>query len=156
MLIYVFLLFHNHFQIGKFLINTVDQTIIFDLVGGKLHILLGGEVLNKIVELENEAYIVPAVGYKLLVVIFRHIVSVNDYVPLGDGVHSAEHIQNGGFSRAGGTDDYHKLALFYVEADMVGGGDSNFAHGIAFANIFKTYEAAQFSGRSFLNKFSKN
>ena len=39
MLIYVFLLFHNHSQIGKFLINTVDQTIIFDLVGGQLHIL---------------------------------------------------------------------------------------------------------------------
>ena len=42
--------------------------------------------------------------------------------------------------------------LFNIKADMIRSGDCNFAHGIALADVFKAYKAAQIKGSPFSNK----
>ena len=66
--------------------------------------------MNKVVELEHKAYVMPSVLNKLFVFKFAYILSADNDFALGTTVHSAENIQNGCFACTGRTDYNCKLA----------------------------------------------
>ena len=97
--------------------------------------------MNKVVELEHKAYVVPSVLNKLFVLKFAYILSADNDFALGTAVHSAENIQNGCFACTGRTDYNCKLALLNLERNAVNRIDDNLTRFVSFVNIIKFYKA---------------
>ena len=103
------------------------QRILADL-GGKLHILQGSEVLHQVVELKDEADIIPAIGGQLPAVVLTHQRPIYGDGALIAGVHTTEHIEHRRLAGTGRPDDDNELPLLDVKGDVVSGGDGHLPH----------------------------
>ena len=111
--------------------------MVFADLRGKLYIFLCGEVRHKVIELKHKAYVISAVGRKPLFVKSTDTLAANGNIALIAAVHTAQDIENGSFSCTAAADNNGKFALFYFKRYAVNGGNDDFAHIIAFINIFK-------------------
>ena len=73
--------------------------VVHDL-GRELDVLLGREVRDQVIELENEADVGAAVVGELVRVVLGDVVAVDDDRALGGGVHAAEDVEQAGLARA--------------------------------------------------------
>lgn len=117
-------------------VSAAGQRLFADLAG-ELHVFQRRQVLHQIVELEYKAHVVPAVFGELSLIVGAHLLAVQPDMSFVAGVHTAQHVQHGGFSRARRADDNAEFAFFDVEGDMVGCGDAVFTHLVIFADIVK-------------------
>ena len=88
--------------------------------------------MYKVVELKHKTDIVAAVFDKLSVAETADAAAADDYFSLGAAVHSAEDIQNRGFSRAGRAYNHRELAFVHRKRYAVDGIDCDFSHLVSF------------------------
>ena len=72
---------------------------ILDDFGGQFYIFLGSQIGHQIIKLEDKADIIPAVIGPLMGVELSDVDSINDDLTLIVGVHTAQDVEQGGFSR---------------------------------------------------------
>jgi len=64
------------------------------------------------------------------------MLSVDDNLSGIAGIHSPQHIQDGGFSGAGRTDDDGKFAFADIEGDPVGSRDPDLSDSVRLRDVF--------------------
>ena len=112
------------------------QGIPADL-GRQLHVLQSGQVLHQVVELEDKADVVPAVGGQLLLAVIGHLLSVHQDGALVALVHAAQNVEHRGLARARGAHDDAELPLFNLKGDIPHGGDDHLAHLVPLDHVFQ-------------------
>ena len=113
-------------------------------LGRQFHVFDGGEVLDQIVKLENEAHVVTPVGGQLPLGEGGDIRSLQQHMSGGEPVHAAQDVEQGGLARAGGADDHADLPLFDGEVHVVQRFDADFAHLIDLPHVPEFHEAPGF------------
>ena len=108
---------------------------------GSQNVLNGGAAGDQIEALEDHAHL-PAVAAQRLTLQGIHIDAVHRQFALGDIVHPVDAAQNGGFTRAGQTDNGNKFPLLDLQADAFQRGE---AVGIGFIYVFKFNHISVFS-----------
>ena len=79
---------------------------------------------NQIVVLEDKTNIPAAEDGQFLIVLFCQIIPTDNNTAGGGDIQPAHHIQQGGFSAAGGSYNRHKFPLLHREVHAVqGAGD---------------------------------
>ena len=108
---------------------------------GELHILIGGEGGDQVIALENEADLLVADVGQLPVGPVGDVGAVEDVVPVGGNIQTAQNVHQGGLARAGGPDDGHELPTVDGQSHAVQGPDlALLALVVDFINIFDLYE----------------
>ena len=101
----------------------------------QLDIFKSGKILDKVVELEHEAYFEPAVLGQLPFVVGGDFLPVEKDGSGSERIHSAEDIQDGGLSCSRCADDHAEFTLLNAEVRSVQSGDFHFAAFIDFFDI---------------------
>ena len=110
------------------------QMILADL-HRQLHILQSRQVGNQVIELENKADVIPAVGGELLFVIAGDVLPIQPHVALAHGIHAAQDVEDGGFAGAGGAHNDADFPLLHGKAGVFQGVDFHLAHLINLSHI---------------------
>ena len=94
-------------------------------VGGDVrdqgNVFTGGEARDQVVELENEPHCIAAVAGQGSVVRVGEVGGAKEKGATGHPVESAEDIEQGGFSAARSSEQYHKFALEEIQINPVEG-----------------------------------
>jgi len=106
-------------------------------LGCDFHILQRRQVGNQIVKLKHKAHIMAAIAGHFKAGHMGNIPAVKENLALGNGIHAPKHIQKGGFSRAGGAQQHHKLSLFHLKRHSVQRPHLSLAGTVDFLHIFK-------------------
>ena len=87
-------------------------------LGRQLHVLQGGEVGDQVVELEDKADVVAAVGGQLPGAVGGDLLLPQKDPPLAEGVHAPQDVQQRGLPRAAGPHDNAQLPFFHGEGGV--------------------------------------
>ena len=74
----------------------------------------------------------PPVTDKLPGGVLHDVAAVHQHLSLVGGIHSAQDIEDGGFTGAGGADNKGKFSLFDGKINTVAGGSDDLAGTVAF------------------------
>ena len=90
-------------------------------------------------KLEDNAHMFAAPGGQLVFAHLVHFAAGNDHCSGGGVVDAGNHIQQGRFAIARGTDDGYKFPFFNVERNPLEDGQLILAHGKTFNHIINRY-----------------
>ena len=94
---------------------------------------------DEIVGLEYKAQLLPTIFGKLFAVVGTDVASFYIDMSLVQMIQTAEHIQQGAFARAGGTEDDADLAFFNGKAGVGERIDGGFPASVLFGCVFDLY-----------------
>ncbi len=77
--------------------------------------------MEEIVVLEDKADLSSAENGQFLVFKFGQLLAIHDHLAGGGHIQSADHVQQRGFTTAGGSHDSYKFALFYGKGHTIQG-----------------------------------
>ena len=106
-------------------------------LGGELHVLQGGQVLDQVVELKDEADVVAAVLGKGPGRGPADLPAVHRHPALGGGVHAAQNVEDSGLARAGGPHDDGEFPPLDGEAYVLHRRDGDLAHLIPLDHVLQ-------------------
>ena len=92
-------------------------------------------VHDQIIALKHKSDRVVAVGIPVRITVFLGRATVDNKVAAGVAIKSADDIQQGRFSAAGGAKDRNKLTFSKVNADTLQGTDGGIAGNVMFYDI---------------------
>ena len=69
-----------------------------------------------------------------------NLLSVQHNLPFRQRIHTAQDIEQRGFTGTGGANNDHQLSLFHFKIRIVKGIDPHFTHMISFADILKFHK----------------
>ena len=109
---------------------------------GQLHIARGIQGRHEIVELEDEADIVPAIVRQLGIVHRRQILVPEPHRALARPIESADDVQERGFAAAGRTEEHDDFPCGKFQIDTAQGMDRRIALAIDLGQAFRAVNAA--------------
>ena len=100
----------------------------------KLYIFKCSEIRNEIIKLEDEADIVAPIGYQLLCAAGGDVISIDNHLAGGCGVHPAQNVERGCLAGTGGAENDRKFSLFDLKSRAVKCEYRRFACAVFFGN----------------------
>lgn len=86
-----------------------------------LHVFQGRQGRHQIEELKNKAHVVAAIERQLPVAGASQVLAFKEKFALGRAVHAADHVEQGAFARAAGSDDDQQFAGLDVKIHLAQG-----------------------------------
>ena len=103
----------------------------------QLHVFQCRQITDQIIKLEHKAHIVTAIFRQLFFVQAGNFTAIQQDLAGAEGIHTAQNIQQCGFTGTGRADNDHQFALFNFKIHIVQRVDLHFACPIVFSDIMK-------------------
>ena len=114
-----------------------------------LDVLERREIGDQVIELEHKAHVVSAVGGELAFIKGRDLLPVDSHAAIGEAVHPAQNVQEGGLPGAGFPDDHTDLAPLDVKTRVVQRRHGHFPRLIDLPHPVKADESLRHGNTSF-------
>lgn len=115
-----------------------------------LDVLERREIRDQVIELEHKAHVVSAVGGELGFIKGRDLLPVDGHAAVGEAVHPAQNVQEGGLPGAGFPDDHADLAPLDVKARVMQRRHGHFSRLIDLPHPVKADESLRHGNTSFM------